>query len=189
MRKRITTISNALTLMRAALVALIFFSIVRLKFVLAILFFIIAVLTDILDGYIARKRRETTMFGKIFDPIADKALIGFTALALAFVLFGLPISIMVALIGLGMFLLIGYLLFHKRFPAFRPSAVGKILFSLQIVLLLVLLTTKNLFFLIAIAFLFPMSCIFYLFEYFSKNRKRKKRLSKDRNIFKSFRQD
>jgi CDP-diacylglycerol--glycerol-3-phosphate 3-phosphatidyltransferase len=38
--------------------------------------FIIAALTDIADGTIARRWNLITNFGKIFDPIADKALIG-----------------------------------------------------------------------------------------------------------------
>jgi len=37
--------------------------------------FALAALTDGLDGYIARRRREITTFGKLMDPLADKLLI------------------------------------------------------------------------------------------------------------------
>lgn len=45
---------------------------------IAALIFIIAGLTDGLDGYIARARKEITSFGKVFDPLADKILIVLT---------------------------------------------------------------------------------------------------------------
>jgi CDP-diacylglycerol--glycerol-3-phosphate 3-phosphatidyltransferase len=37
--------------------------------------FIIAAITDYLDGYIAKKFKQQTVFGKFFDPIADKLLV------------------------------------------------------------------------------------------------------------------
>jgi len=43
--------------------------------VIAAIVFALAALTDGLDGYIARRRREVTTFGKLMDPLADKLLI------------------------------------------------------------------------------------------------------------------
>lgn len=50
---------------------------------LAAVIFIIAGLTDGLDGHLARVRKEITTFGKSFDPLADKILIILTLLVLA----------------------------------------------------------------------------------------------------------
>jgi len=44
--------------------------------------FMIAAITDGLDGYIARRRKQVTQFGKLIDPIADKLLISAALLGL-----------------------------------------------------------------------------------------------------------
>ena len=49
----------------------------------AALVFVAASITDFMDGAIARKRGQVTNFGKIVDPIADKALIGTALIGLS----------------------------------------------------------------------------------------------------------
>lgn len=46
----------------------------QVAWLLAGIFFIVAVLSDYLDGYLARKLKQVTTFGKFFDSIADKLL-------------------------------------------------------------------------------------------------------------------
>ena len=43
-------------------------------FVTSGVIFVVAMLTDFIDGFLARKNNEITLFGKIFDPIADKII-------------------------------------------------------------------------------------------------------------------
>ncbi len=47
----------------------------RLTNVLILILFVVACITDYLDGYIARRDHLVTSFGKFIDPIADKLLV------------------------------------------------------------------------------------------------------------------
>jgi len=69
---------NKITLLRIVLIpvfiALLF---VRVKYIdyIATVVFVFLALTDALDGYIARKRKQVTTLGKLMDPLADKLLV------------------------------------------------------------------------------------------------------------------
>jgi len=69
---------NKLTFLRIVLAFICIGLIVRNTFfslVLGLLVFIAASITDLLDGYLARKHKLTSDLGKLLDPIADKILI------------------------------------------------------------------------------------------------------------------
>lgn len=69
-------IANKLSLFRIILVPLFIISILIFQTynLIPFLIFVIAALTDFLDGYLARKYNLVTTFGKFIDPIADKIL-------------------------------------------------------------------------------------------------------------------
>lgn len=66
-------IPNALTILRFILIPFIIISCAQEQYILTIVILTISGLTDILDGTIARKYNLITDFGKLMDPLADKA--------------------------------------------------------------------------------------------------------------------
>ena len=98
---------------------------------LACLIFVIASLTDRVDGELARRRALVTEFGKLADPIADKALIG-TALVGLSVLDRLSwwVTVLVLVREIGVTLLRFWVIRHGVLPASRG---GKIKTTLQAV--------------------------------------------------------
>ena len=65
-------IPNILTIIRFILIPFIFTSVVNEDFLATIVIFTISAITDMLDGYIARKYNYITDIGKLIDPLADK---------------------------------------------------------------------------------------------------------------------
>jgi CDP-diacylglycerol--glycerol-3-phosphate 3-phosphatidyltransferase len=71
-------IANKLTILRIVLIPIfiiVLLSTVPNKFIISAVIFIIASLTDFLDGYLARKKNLVTQLGKFMDPLADKLLV------------------------------------------------------------------------------------------------------------------
>lgn len=69
---------NLLTISRIVVIPVIFLSIYIHAVwwsVIAAVLFIMAAVTDYFDGYLARSRNETSAFGRLLDPIADKLLV------------------------------------------------------------------------------------------------------------------
>ena len=65
-------IPNILTIIRFLLIPIILIYIFTGNYILALVVFTISALTDIADGFIARKFNLVSNFGKLMDPLADK---------------------------------------------------------------------------------------------------------------------
>ena len=87
------TFINLLTFSRIVLAAIIFLLLISPdSYLIALILFYIAGLTDWLDGYLARKYNAVSELGEVLDPIADKILI-------VFVFFGLAVNLSSYFIG------------------------------------------------------------------------------------------
>lgn len=80
-------VPNALTVLRIVMVPVFLFVLFHQPDdfgwrIWATAVFVLAILTDLADGHIARKYNLVTDFGKLWDPVADKALTGAAFIAL-----------------------------------------------------------------------------------------------------------
>ena len=132
-------IANALTVLRIVLVPFLAWSLlaegghtVQWRLVAASIF-VVAAITDRIDGDIARRSGLVTDLGKLLDPIADKLLVG-TALVLLSVLGDLPwwVTIVVLVRELGITIMRFFLLRYLVLPASRGGKVKTVLQSVAL---------------------------------------------------------
>jgi cardiolipin synthase len=103
-----------------------------MRYVATFIFLIMAV-SDMLDGFLARRKKQITRLGAFLDPIADKLLITSACLLLASRRghvdgFLLPSTVVVLIIGRDLFLLIGFIIIYFITSRFyiAPILAGKV---------------------------------------------------------------
>ena len=75
---------NGITILRIALTPLVFLITLYGHYRFGVILFLLTAFTDAIDGSLARTRNKITRFGMLFDPLADKLLIGSMVLLLVF---------------------------------------------------------------------------------------------------------
>lgn len=133
--KRIT-ISTLFTLIRIAFTPCIVLAMIYDAWGIAFGIFVLACITDWLDGYLARKRNEQTFLGACLDPIADKTLILAVFFTLAFVQsapLAIPIWFVVLILLKEMILIGGAISIFciKGYITVRPRRLGKLTTFIQ----------------------------------------------------------
>ena len=124
--RQILTAPNQLTLLRMIFLPFIVINVVKHDFKWALALFILAGMSDGLDGLLARTLHQQTMLGQYLDPIADKLLMSTMFLVLSIegmipwkytvVVFSRDVSIL---------LISGVLFMIAGLRDFRPSIFGK----------------------------------------------------------------
>ncbi|MBC8385789.1 MAG: CDP-alcohol phosphatidyltransferase family protein [Candidatus Cloacimonetes bacterium] len=138
MNDKIVTIPNILGFFRILAAPIIMWTIINDHRLATFILLTSSFLTDILDGYIARKFKQISKLGKTLDPIADKFLFGFVILGVSIreelqfwsFLFGILIS----LYFFGFILI--YPIFIKK--GFEITKLGKICVFINCIVLLLL---------------------------------------------------
>ena len=150
MSARIITVPNLLTVFRMVLIPVFVSLLFYQKFVYALAVFVLAGITDGLDGLLARRFDQKSQLGTILDPIADKMLLvtAFVVLSMRSVFpppvpshLPVPFWVTVAVISRDVFILVGAAAINivTGFRRFRPSMLGKINTTVQIVAIVLLM--------------------------------------------------
>lgn len=127
-------IPNSLSLLRVFMVAPFLVAVIYRQFPLALGIFVVAGITDFLDGYLARHLRQTTVLGTFLDPLGDRLLstVAFISLSVQGLL---PPWLAVTVVAKDLYVALGAgaLHFSGNLAVVVPSFWGKLSTLLQIV--------------------------------------------------------
>jgi len=122
--------------------AVIFFSSIPNSHIYALVVFLVASLTDMLDGYIARKFNLVSVIGIVLDPLADKMML-LTVLVCLTVYGAMPLWAMLIMLISETILIVGniFAYFQKSRDVVPANKLGKtatVLFAAAVVLMILL---------------------------------------------------
>ncbi len=108
------------------------------KEILGALIFGVASLTDWLDGYLARRRKQVTGLGQWMDPLADKLLVTAALVSLVYMELA-PAWMVVVILGREFFVTVLRSMAHARGHALPASPLGKVKLVAQVAAILILI--------------------------------------------------
>ncbi|GAB4542211.1 MAG: CDP-alcohol phosphatidyltransferase family protein [Thermodesulfovibrionia bacterium] len=140
----IKNLPNILTMTRILLLPFFATSLIYNGYLYALIIFIMAGITDILDGYIARMKRQVSELGTILDPVADKFII-ITSFILMTVNGIIPKWLTIVVISRDVIVITGVIILYFVINQMKvePSILGKISNILQYLLIGLVLLTIN----------------------------------------------
>lgn len=113
---------------------------------IAFFLFLVASVTDLIDGYLARRWKQVTELGKFLDPLADKALVLGAFITFIFLSDQIQLWMVLCIIGRDMLITVLRYLAIKRGRSLITSRLGKVktffqMFSIVVILLGLLLVS------------------------------------------------
>ena len=176
MKHYLRFIPNLISLIRISLVIPTVLNLLAGKYIFALILFVIASISDAIDGFLARFLKWQTNLGKILDPVADKLLMigSITALWLNQIV---PLSVFIIFVLRDLLILLGAafeMSITEKTPT--PNLIGKITTASQIIYILGLIIFEIFnvdinvqFFHILIAFISLLSLISYFRWWLNNN--------------------
>ena len=134
---------NLLTLMRLFIIPFLVIAILDGRYQLSFALFILAGISDALDGLLARWLKQKTTLGQYLDPIADKLLLSTLFVVLTHVgMIPQYVTVLVFSRDVGILLISTLLFVTNALRDFRPSLFGKLNTLMQILGLIAVLCQK-----------------------------------------------
>lgn len=140
----VLNLPNTLTITRIVIIPIFITAVIYKRYDYALYLFVIAALTDTLDGLIARLTNQKTVLGTFLDPLADKFL-----LVTSFILFSinglLPKWLTITVISRDIIVIIGWVLIYliTHTSNVEPTITGKAAIAMQLILLCYVLLEIN----------------------------------------------
>ncbi|HSE39501.1 MAG TPA: CDP-alcohol phosphatidyltransferase family protein, partial [Acidobacteriota bacterium] len=143
------TTATILTLLRMLLIPFVAMGILYNRYGLALIIFLISGLTDLFDGFIARKFQQKTKLGAMLDPMADKLLLSASFLLLTFpknLTVAIPLWLAIMVFSRDIFIVVSAvaIALTTGFTKFEPSIYGKASTFVQIACVLTVLVLNYL---------------------------------------------
>ncbi|MCE5313213.1 MAG: CDP-diacylglycerol--glycerol-3-phosphate 3-phosphatidyltransferase [Nitrospiraceae bacterium] len=141
---KVWTLPNAITIFRIVIIPVFVIMLVYAKYGYALLFFVLAGLSDLLDGLLARLQGQGSELGAFLDPLADKLLL-LTSLII-FTIYGwIPIWFTIVVLSRDLIVVIGWGLVSILYSrtTVRPSFTGKAAIASQILVVAYVLIERN----------------------------------------------
>lgn len=123
---------NKITLLRILLTPIVYFFVLYYHYKIGFFLFLCVAFTDAVDGSMARTRNQITKFGMLFDPLADKLLIGSMVFLLVFRYFGVWLGI--SILAVEIVFILSALWVRVRFKTVKMANIwGKIKMLSQVI--------------------------------------------------------
>ncbi|MHB9154515.1 MAG: CDP-alcohol phosphatidyltransferase family protein [Endomicrobiales bacterium] len=128
------TLANRITILRIILIPIFIITLLQQQYPWPAVIFTFTILTDALDGFIARWRRQATRLGSFLDPMADKLLM-FSSFLTAAYLKMIPLWVFVIILSRDLLIVLGWTITYliTGSTEVKPRLFGKLTTIFQMI--------------------------------------------------------
>lgn len=120
------TISNIITISRLIMLPFIVLFLIEQRRIIAFIVMLVSLLSDTVDGYLARKLHQESEIGKILDPLCDKISLA-VILGTLLLMNSIPLWVVIIIMARDMLILLGsFIILRRQGLVYKSNLFGKI---------------------------------------------------------------